>query len=154
MKSILLSMLILAAFACSNNKDQKQKESTIPERGVVQSENTVDEADVAEVYYFHGNRRCETCKAVGIISNGFTKMTYKNELENGKVKYHEINYDQEGNEKLVEKFQVSGSSLFVRTVKDNHEEIVNLTELAFLYAALDADKIREAIKSEIEIVLN
>jgi hypothetical protein len=94
--------------------------------------------DKIEVYYFHGVRRCETCKAVGNVSQTLLETKYK---ENPKVAFIEINYDEPGNEAIVEKFQVSGSGLYVY----NGKEPVNITAFAFQYALTNPDKLKNKL---------
>ena len=91
-----------------------------------------------EVYYFHGTRRCATCIAVGEVSRKLVKSKYKN---NKNVKFIEINIDESDNKKLVEKFQVSGSGLYVYNGKD----IKNITAYAFQYARTKPDKLKNKL---------
>lgn len=91
-----------------------------------------------EVYYFHGTRRCETCKAVGVVSKELVKNKYG---DNSNVKFVEINIDEPGNEELVKKFQVSGSGLYIY----NGHEIVNITVFAFQYAISNPDNLKNKL---------
>ena len=150
MKNTLIICFAVLFFSCSPADKNKTSHGA---DNYVQSEGTVNEADIAEVYYFHGTRRCATCKAVARVAKGYTRINYEEEIKKGLVKVMEIDFDKSGNEALVEEFQVTRSGLFVRTVINNHETIYNLTEMAFMNAELHPDKIREAIKMEIEKVL-
>lgn len=113
-----------------------------------QDNNTVDEkvdskeAVKVDVYYFHGTRRCETCKAVGNVSKGVVEDKYG---DNENVRFIEIDFDQPGNEDLVEKFEVTSSSLYVY----NQTDVINLTTYAFQYAKTNPDKLRSKLKSTI-----
>ena len=91
-----------------------------------------------EVYYFHGTRRCTTCIAIGEVSSELVKSKYGN---NKSVKFIEINIDEPGNEELAEKFQVSGSGLYVY----NGEDIENITAYAFQYARTNPDKLKDKL---------
>lgn len=102
----------------------------------------VDKNTKVEVYYFHGTRRCETCKSVGKVSKELVEYKYTN---NSNVKFIEIDYDQKGNETLVKKFEVTSSGLYVY----NQIEFVNLTTYAFQYARTNPDKLRIKLKSTI-----
>lgn len=90
------------------------------------------------IYYFHGTRRCATCIAVGSVSQELVESKYN---DNPKVKFIEINIDEPGNEKLAEKFQVSGSGLYVY----NGEDIENITAYAFQYARTNPDKLKNKL---------
>lgn len=96
-----------------------------------------------QVYYFHGDRRCETCKAVGKVSKELVASQYG---DNKNVEFIEINYDEKGNEALVEKFEVTSSGLYVY----NQEKVVNLTTIAFQYAKTDPAKLEAKLKTEID----
>lgn len=98
------------------------------------------ESAKVEVYYFHGTRRCETCKAVGKVSSELVKNEYG---DNKDVCFIEVDYDEPGNEALIEEFEVTSSSLYVY----NHEKIINLTTYAFQYAKTNPDKLRSRLKT-------
>lgn len=99
------------------------------------------------VYYFHGDRRCETCKAVGSVSKSLIENKYG---ENAKVRFVEINYDEAGNEDIVEKFQVSGSGLIVY----NGNRPLDITAYAFQYALVNPDKLKSKLIQLIDRNLN
>jgi len=96
-----------------------------------------------QVYYFHGDRRCETCKAVGKVSKDLIDTKYG---DNKNVEFIEVNYDEAGNEALVEKFEVTGSSLYVY----NQEKALNLTTFAFQYAKTNPAKLEAKLVSLID----
>lgn len=110
------------------------------ETKLIEKKATELETAKVEVYYFHGTRRCETCKAVGKVSSELIENEYS---DNKDVCFIEVNYDEEGNEALVEKFEVTSSSLYVY----NHEKIINLTTYAFQYAKTNPDKLRSRLKT-------
>lgn len=110
------------------------------------TEKKVEEKQV-DIYYFHGDRRCVTCKAVGSVAKSLVENKYG---ENAKVNFIEINIDEAGNEELVEKFKVSGSGLFVY----NGEESVDITAYAFQYAIVNPDKLKNKLIQLIDRSLN
>ena len=125
--SLLMLLFVLNAIACNNpqsNNNSSSDDSTKIEN--------------IEVYYFHGTRRCVTCIAVGEVSSELVKSKYE---DNENVKFVEINIDEPGNEELVEKFQVSGSGLYVFNGKD----IENITAFAFQYARTNPDKLKDKL---------
>ncbi len=80
------------------------------------SENSETEAAIQQetatvtVYYFHGDRRCTTCKAVGSVSQQTIADEYS---ENPNVAFIDINIDEAENNEIKDKFELSGSGLFV-----------------------------------------
>jgi len=125
----LLMLLLFAFNAIAYNNAQSNNNSSPDDSTKIKN---------LEVYYFHGNRRCVTCIAVGDVSSELIKSKYGN---NPKVKFIEINIDEPGNEELVEKFQVSGSGLYVYNGKD----IQNVTAFAFQYARANPDKLKDKL---------
>lgn len=106
-----------------------------------------------EVYYFHGDRRCKTCKAVGAIAKDFLIENYSKEMEARSVYFHDINYDLEENKELAEKMQVSGSSLIVKKSSKTEISTKDLTNLAFMYALTNPQKLKNAIQKEIDSII-
>ena len=111
--------------------------------------NTENKAEVkqVDVYYFHGDRRCVTCKAVGAVAKSLVENRYG---ENAKVNFIEINIDEAGNEEIVEKFKVSGSGLLVY----NGEKPLDITAYAFQYAIVNPDKLKNKLIQLIDRNLN
>jgi len=96
--------------------------------------------NVAGVYYFHGDRRCKTCKAVG--------STAKEVAEKLNVPFFDINFDQKENKTLAEKFQVSSSGLFIKYAKSGKVE--DLTTFAFRTAINDTPAYIEKLENTIK----
>jgi thiol-disulfide isomerase/thioredoxin len=98
----------------------------------------------AGVYYFHGDRKCKTCKAVG----GKAKEV----AESLQVNFFDINFDQEENKELSQTFQASSSGLFIKSAKSG--EIQDLTTFAFRNAINDTpayiEKLQSIIKAELQ----
>ena len=103
-------------------------------KGKAQTEKTVNEkvANKIEVIDFHSTHRCMTCNAIE-SSTKFTLDTYfKNEVESNKITFQVVNVDEEENLKIAEKFEATGTALFLNVVKDGKEEQIDLTEFAFM----------------------
>jgi len=137
MKKVLNSLLVLFltinVIACSNTQINDNLSS---------GQDSLD-AKKIEVYYFHGTRRCATCIAVGSVTKEFVENKFS---DNPNVKFIEINIDEKGNEEIIEKFQVTGSGLYVYDGKD----IKNLTAMAFQYARTNPKKLKAKLTKVIE----
>ncbi len=84
-----------------------------------------------EVFDFHSTHRCVTCNAIE-TSTRYTLDTYfKNEIKQGTVTFHVINVDKKENAELAEKFEASGTALFLNVVKSGKEKKIDLTNFAF-----------------------
>ncbi len=130
-KTVNILLVLLFAFnaiACDNNQSNNN---------LISENNSVITKKV-EIYYFHGTHRCATCRAVGKVAIELVTDKYEN---NPNVEFIEINIDEPDNEELVEKFQVSGSGLYVYNGKD----IENITAYAFQHARANPDKLRNKL---------
>lgn len=96
----------------------------------------------AGVYYFHGDRKCKTCKVVGEKAKEVAKKM--------NVQFFDINLDEEGNKAMAKEFQASGSSLFIKHCKSG--EIEDLSTFAFRNAINDTkayvEKLESSLKAE------
>jgi hypothetical protein len=123
MKTLKFSLLVVSLFAVVISCKQPSSESKTSEKVDSTKVATSNIAKVT-VYYFHGDRRCKTCIAVGDVAQKTVNEQFKG---NSNVVFSEINIDKPENEKIAEKYQVSGSSLMI----DVKGKVENLTEFAF-----------------------
>lgn len=107
----------------------------------VKNEIIQDLDTLLHVYYFHATRRCATCQAVEDVTREALKEFYGD-----KISLVSLNFEEDSNKALVDKFQVSGQTLLI--VKGDKQ--ANLTEYAFMNAKTQPDKLKEKIKSTIE----
>lgn len=144
MKNILfISLISIALFACQSKTQNKKSECSGACTGCSQSEVKASKEVKAGIYYFHGDRKCKTCKAVGKIAK---------EIANQKqVQFFDINFDQKENKDLAEKFQASSSGLFIKSKKS--DKIEDVTTFAFRNAINDPaayqNKLIEIIQSDL-----
>ena len=74
-----------------------------------------DEGFVA--YYFHGTRRCRTCRTIQAQAEEAIQARFADELRDGRLKWSEVNLEDVGNEHYAADFSVTGSTLVVAEVK-------------------------------------
>ncbi|MCW3806613.1 nitrophenyl compound nitroreductase subunit ArsF family protein [Plebeiibacterium marinum] len=156
-KLLCLIVIAFVAYSCNSASPKSESksdvasctETTCPSGGCgsCSSHEQVVVEDISDakvqVYYFHATRRCATCEAVEKV----TKETIdENFLED--VAFVSINREKE--EKLVEKFKVSGQTLLIVC----GDKIVDLTKEAFLNARTNPDKFAGKLKTAIETYLN
>ncbi len=95
------------------------------------------------ITYFHGERRCKTCIAVGDVA----KLTYEeNYKDNKDIAFKDINIDDKANEKIAEKYEIAGSALLI-IINGKAEDI---TGMAFQNAVNNP----EVLKEKIEEIVN
>jgi len=76
-----------------------------------------------EVFLFHNTQRCVSCINIGKFAKQTIDDNFNEELNSGKIVFREINIDLEENYQLAEKFQTSGSSLFINTIRGGKDYI-------------------------------
>ena len=142
MKTVL-SIAILMTFALNTvaNNDQSSINEISPDSTITNQK--------IEVYYFHNTRRCATCQAVEDVSKSALKELYPEMVNNKQIVFVSLNIEDETNEPLVEKYQVSGQSLLF--VSEN--ETADLTNMAVMYARTNPDKFKKEIKVTIDDLL-
>tara|TARA_R110001592_G_scaffold168402_3_gene404488 strand:- start:1057 stop:1287 length:231 start_codon:yes stop_codon:yes gene_type:complete len=70
-------------------------------------------------------------------------------VKDGNITFRVINVDEKENEKLAEKFQASGTALFLNVIKNGEEKHIDLTEFAFMEGN-DQDVFSKELKDKIE----
>jgi thiol-disulfide isomerase/thioredoxin len=82
------------------------------------------------VMYFHRTQRCPTCLKMGSYSEEAVKKGFAQEIKDGKVEFHYIDFQDQKNDKLTKGYNVSGPTLIVAQVASKKvKEYKNLTEI-------------------------
>jgi len=110
-----------------------------------QSKEKAGNNPVAEVYYFHNTRRCETCMNVERQSKQALQQLYPQQMKAGKVRFTALNIEEAQGKKEAARLGVEGQCLLV--VKDDKK--VDLTDKAFLYCNTSPDKLKAALNEAI-----
>jgi len=97
-----------------------------------------------DVYYFHLNTRCATCKAVESEAKQDIKELFGND-----VIFAAYNLDEKAGEIKGKELDVNSQTLLV--VKGDIK--INLTNEGFLYAQTNPDKFRKIIEEKIKPLL-
>lgn len=135
-KAIIFSgsclIMLLAIFTSCNSQTTSSNE----EQAAVQSNS--QDAKIVTVYYFHGDRRCTTCKAVGSVSQETVEDVF---ADNSMVVFKDINIEESENNELKDKFELSGSGLFIY----DGDTKVDITAFAFQKAVNSPKELTEKI---------
>jgi len=139
MKTIGLSLILMVFFSTMslNNTINAQQES---------SANTK-----VDVYYFHATKRCPTCQAIEKETLKTLNNSFSEQMNEGIVKLHILNIEENENSDIVENYEISGSSLIL--VPADGGDPVNLTNKAFLYARDQAFAFRKTLKENLNKLL-
>lgn len=141
-KGLVLMMVGLVMLACSNKLNAETSgEQKKPVKNYV------------EVLLFHGKQRCITCKAIEQNARELVNTQFAEQIKQGKVVMHVIDFSKKENEALAEKYQVTWSSLFVVQHKGYKEKSENLTEFAFGNARSNPEKFKTGLQQHIKQAL-
>lgn len=103
-----------------------------------------------KIVYFHSEHRCPTCLSIEDNTRKTLNTYFSKELKEGSIVFQVLNADDSKNEKLVEKYQAEGSSLYLTKVSGSSEATTDFTNFAFSYSRNDPDKFIAGLKAEIE----
>lgn len=91
------------------------------------------------VYYFHGNTRCFTCRAIENFSRAAVGNGFTDELQKGRLEFLAVNIEEPANEHFVQDYQlVTRSLVLVRYTDGKQEKWKNLDRVWELVRDNDA----------------
>jgi hypothetical protein len=65
------------------------------------------------VYYFHGDKRCKTCRTIEAYAEEALQSRFSEELKSGLLEWQVVNFDQPENEHYLEDFGLYSSSVVI-----------------------------------------
>jgi len=90
-------------------------------------------------YYFHGNVRCATCRAMEAHSREALESAFAKQFENGLLVWRAVNTDVKGNEHFVEDYKLYTKALvLVNEVRGKRAKWKNLEKIWQLVRDKDA----------------
>ncbi len=128
----LLGLVLGMMMACSEQKVQNTEVASALNDGSV------------EVFYFHNARRCATCEAVEVESKAALTEMYGED-----VKLLVFSLDDTEGANKAEQLDVSGQTLLVVSGSTK----IDLTNEAFIYARTNPEKLKQALKENIDPLL-
>lgn len=131
--------IVLIAFLVSGC-GQKGNQATTVQNEKASSIETANEAKVM-VYYFHGKQRCKTCLAVQKVAEETIGSKFS---DNPEVKFVEIDISDKANQELVDKYEISWSSLVLAT----SESHLDITDQAFSLAVGNPEALTNLLTEE------
>lgn len=82
------------------------------------SQNTyVSDSEHVVVYYFHGDRRCRTCRGIQATIEQTINENFADQIVAGRLEYREVNFEDDENKHFIQQFQLSFGTMIVATVK-------------------------------------
>jgi len=138
MKNLFIAITLLI-MGCSGFSQQNSSGSTSGEAKVL-------------VYFFHGTHRCQGCINAEKGTVNALNTLYKNQLDEGTIRFESVNVEESQNKALAEKYEAAWNKLlFVKN--DGSAEQVELTEQAFAYGVGHPDEMNKLVKSTVDKLL-
>lgn len=74
------------------------------------------------VYYFHGNRRCQTCRTIEAYTEEAVKAGFPEELGSGRVEWRVVNVDQPENQHFIDDFELSTRTVVLVDIRNGEPQ--------------------------------
>jgi hypothetical protein len=127
--NLVLTLIVVLAISSCSNSTKKAKVVEFKEKVIVA--------------YFHGERRCETCIAVGDLAKLTVEENFK---DNKDVAFKEINIELDENKAIAEKYEIAGSAMLI--IVDGKAE--DITGFAFQNALNKPELLKDRIIELVE----
>jgi len=102
-----------------------------------------------DVIYFHATRRCATCMAIEQNTKKALETYFPSQLKSGTIKMLVINIDEEKNQAMAEKYEATGSALFLTLVSHGKELKTDMSDDAFSFARSNPEKFMSKLRDKI-----
>jgi hypothetical protein len=76
-------------------------------------ETSIEQARQIVVYYFHGARRCKTCRTIEAYTQQVVTSKFAEELSSGALAWKVVNYDEPENKHFIKDFGLVSSAVVV-----------------------------------------
>jgi hypothetical protein len=86
-----------------------------------QAEKPAEVTDKVIAYYFHGTRRCASCRKIEAYSTEAVETGFADDLKGGTLEWHVINIDEEANQHFIKDYQLYTKSVILSHMKDGKE---------------------------------
>ena len=119
-----------------------------PAAAAGETQTTATDADNAIVaYYFHGNKRCSTCRKLEAYSEEAITGGFTSELESGELEWRVVNTDEDGNAHFVTDFELVTKSVVLVEYRDG--EVVRWKNLKLVWQLVgDQDGFLRYVRDE------
>ncbi|MDE3743444.1 nitrophenyl compound nitroreductase subunit ArsF family protein [Maribacter polysaccharolyticus] len=142
MKTLKVATILAISCMLTSCKEQEKNNTQTVEQT----------ASKIEMVDFHSTHRCMTCKAIEANTEYTLKTYFAKELNENKITFQVINVDEKENGAIAEKFEASGTSLFLNVVKNGKETPMDLTDFAFM-KGIDQEAFSKDLKAKIDTAL-
>jgi hypothetical protein len=106
--------------------------------------------DRVDVVYFHRPQRCVTCLCFEERIRYVVSTYFQNELDSGQMTFGVYNIGDSKNADIVKKYGAVGSQLFINTVKDGTDHIIDIQDIWSWGCRTNEEGFDQQVKSVIE----
>jgi len=108
---------------------------------------TTDSGDAVVAFYFHGNKRCSTCRKLEAYSDEAITGGFASELDSGELEWRVVNTDEEANAHFVTDFELVTKSVVLVEYRDG--EVVRFKNLKLVWQLVgDQDGFLRYVRDE------
>ena len=102
-----------------------------------------------KVIYFHGTNRCMTCLNMEKYTKELLEEEYSKELNSKQLVFEIVNFDDDAQKEITEKYNVESSTLLLVKIKNGKEKVTDLTDIGFTYAKNEPEKFKGEIRKKL-----
>ncbi len=73
------------------------------------------------VYYLHGMKRCDACRAIEAAAHKAVEQGFPEELKDGRLEWRLANYEAPGNERFARDYDVMASTVVLVSARDGKQ---------------------------------
>ncbi len=134
---IFITILLIALAGCTTNTELESDSCSIDGLCTIDTESLnkvsesspVNNVEKIEVYHFHGESQCFSCKTIKEFAEETVNTHFQDLLKSGKMEFKSIDVTLPENREITMKYGATGSSLWIGTYIDgkfNKEENTNV----------------------------
>ena len=80
------------------------------------AEPTASQDAVPTVFYFHGERRCATCRSIEATASAVVRGQFSERLASGTLEWKVVNFDEKENNHFIKDLGLAGSGVVIARV--------------------------------------
>ncbi len=121
---VAVSVAYLVTRETTSKKLAKKDSGELPNRQIPEepSSGRDNSGDKVIVYYFHGTRRCYTCRTIEAYTEEAVRSAFADELASGKLEWRAVNVDQPENRHFIQDYQLATRSVVLVKIEDGVEK--------------------------------
>jgi len=106
-----------------------------------------------DIFYFHRTDRCATCISIEENTNATLETHFASEVKEGVITFRSVNFEDDVDIEIIEKYKADGPSLFLTKVKKGKESTKNLTDFALENSRYNPEKFNKGLRDNINKML-